>query len=272
LQEKAGILIATARARVAALFSELLFHAEFRHRAPLTPTQELEAKIFAFEQSAARFQTEGETLSDPLAGDRRRMISQVDDVTNALRSEAHAAFRAKVGPGPAERAEEGALRAEIAQEITAFFETAFKSRTEQARQNLIDALSARQANVAALIAKVRETAAGLMAITAATVPPEDAFALWREPYWVAPAPANAISNSAALAIARLLPRALWRHGPRKSLIAGADRATLRNVGNLSRALRNKVEEAFRKFASLNFSKRRVHRGYESAISCFARTT
>ena len=262
-QEKAAIVIATARARALALFSEVLFHSEFAHRALLTPTQELEAKISEFEESMARFKLEGENLSDLLSIDRRRLLSRINEMTDALWNDARARFRSMVGSGPGDRVEERHLRERIAREMASYFEAAFKSLTDKARQDLIDSLTAREANVSNLIGKVRDAAAGLLAITAAAPPPEDAFELSREPYWVAPAPSETITDSAALALVRLLPDVLRRKRLRVALLADTDRAVLRNVANLDWALRQNVEDAYRRFT--NASSQQVIKAFEETL-------
>jgi GTP-binding protein EngB required for normal cell division len=246
-REKGAILLATTRARAQALFAELLFHAEFKLQSLLTPRQELERKIAEFEQGVARLRIEAERHADSLAVDRRRLIAEINQQTEALWRESRSKFRALVADAAMAQLDTSGLRDRIAQEMATYFEEAFKSLTEDARKQLLDRLAERQGNVAALIGKVREAAASLMSITAAPPPPEEALALSREPYWVPPTPALSISDATALAVIRLLPKALRRAQLRKRLFAETERAALRNVANLDWALRQNIEEGLRRF-------------------------
>ena len=73
--------------------------------------------------------------------------------------------------------------------------------------------------------------------------------LRREAYWVAPAPQNSIIDASALALIRFMPRALRERRLRRQIASDTERAVLRNVANLDWALRQNVEDAFRRFES-----------------------
>ena len=94
---------------------------------------------------------------------------------------------------------------------------------------------------------MRQTAADLMQIPVNLPRPEEAFQPKREPYWVAPEPAVSLLDLSAGAAARLLPRTLRDRRARDHLAAEAEKAALRNVANLDWALRQNIEDSFRRF-------------------------
>ncbi len=71
----------------------------------------------------------------------------------------------------------------------------------------------------------------------------------REAYWVAPTPQNSIIDASALAFIRFMPRPLRERRLRRQIASDTERAVLRNVANLDWALRQNVEDAFRRFES-----------------------
>jgi hypothetical protein len=108
-------------------------------------------------------------------------------------------------------------------------------------------LTSYQTKAAALISHVRRTAADLVEISVDLPPADQAFELGREPYWVAPAPANSILDASALAFVRMMPRQMRERRLRHLIAADTEKAALRNVANLDWALRQNVEDAFRRF-------------------------
>jgi hypothetical protein len=76
---------------------------------------------------------------------------------------------------------------------------------------------------------------------------EEAFEVKREPYWVAPEPSVSLLDISASAMARLMPKSVRQKWARDQLAADADRAVLRNVANLDWAIRENVEDSFRRF-------------------------
>lgn len=248
-REKSAILLATTRVRAQALFAELLFQAEFNLQSLLTPTQDLERKIAEFEKAVGRLKLEFERQSDSLAIDRRRLIAAINQETDLLWRESRSKFRALVNDAAISDLDAPGLRDHIAQEMAIYYEEALQKLTRNVRERLIDRLAERRADAVALIGKVREAAASLMSITAAPPLPEEAFASSREPYWVPPAPALGIADTAAATIVRMLPKALRRAQMRRRLLMETDRAALRNVANLDWALQQNLEESLRRFES-----------------------
>ena len=76
---------------------------------------------------------------------------------------------------------------------------------------------------------------------------DEAFEVKREPYWVAPETVASLLDLSASAVTRFLPSGMRE--ARRQLAADADKAVLRNIANLDWAMRQNVEEGFRRFES-----------------------
>ena len=90
--EKHAIVFATGRLRAMSLVAELLYHGELEHKALLMPEQDLKHRIAEFEQSVSRFEAERQNLSDYLSIDRRRLLTEVNEMTDQVWNEARAQF------------------------------------------------------------------------------------------------------------------------------------------------------------------------------------
>jgi GTPase Era involved in 16S rRNA processing len=245
--EKRAIVFAAGRTRAISLAAELLYHSELEHKALLMPEQDLKHKIADFEQSVSRFEAERQNLSDYISVDRRRLLTEINEMTDQVWNEARARFTDIAALETRGPFDERQAREHIGKALEQYFEAASRQTTDKARTELVARLASHQSKATALISHVRQTAADLMEISAELPPPDQAFELGREPYWVAPAPANSILDASALAFVHMMPRGMREKRLRRHIAADTERAALRNVGNLDWALRQNVENAFRRF-------------------------
>jgi GTPase Era involved in 16S rRNA processing len=251
-RDKRAILLATGRLRLTSLVGELLFQSELERKALLTPEEELKRKAATFEAGVATFEAERQRLSDLLSIDCKRMLRELDAETdrmwNGARSEL-GQIVSEIGDWSAERK---SARQRMSAALSRYFEQALRDCVVLFHTKLDERVSVHRDRAGALINLVRQTAADLMQISANLPRPEDAFQPKREPYWVAPEPAVSLLDLSAGAAARLLPRALRERRARNHLVAEAEKAALRNVANLDWALRQNIEDSFRRFeASLS---------------------
>ena len=247
--EERAIAFATGRSRAMSLVGELLYHRHLEHKALLTPEQELVRKIREFEHGISRFESEKANSSDLIAIDRRRLLVEVGAATDRIWTEARSKFgklaKEETPPG----FNEGQARAKLGKALEQHFEAAAHEATEWARSELISRLTKHEVQANSLLAQVRQAAADLMEISVRLPAPEHSFELAREAYWVAPAPQNSIIDASALAFIRFMPGALRERRLRRQIASDTERAVLRNVANLDWALRQNVEDAFRRFES-----------------------
>jgi ribosome biogenesis GTPase A len=245
--EKRAIVFATGRSRAISLTAELLYHSELEHKALLMPEHDLKHKIGDFEQTIVRFEAERRNLSDYISVDRKRLLTETNEMTDQVWSEARARFAHIAALETDGHFDERRVREHIGKVLLRHFEAASRQTTNKARTELVARLASHQSKATALISHVRQTAADLMEISAELSPPDHAFELGREPYWVAPAPANSILDASVLAFVHMMPRGMRERRLRRPIAADTEKAALRNVANLDWALRQNIEDAFRRF-------------------------
>jgi ribosome biogenesis GTPase A len=248
-REKREIVFATGRLRSISLVGELLFQSKLERKALLMPEEDLKQKAGTFESSVARFESERRALSDFILVDRARLLKELDAETDRLwkeaQSELHQILSRIAGP----HFDEAEARNQITAELSRYFEKAFREFVEMFRAKLSERLAVHQGRAGALINLVRQTAADLMEIAVVLPQSNEAFEVKREPYWVAPETRASILDLSASAVTRCLPRGVREGRARRQLAADADKAILRNIANLDWAMRQNIEEGFRRFES-----------------------
>jgi hypothetical protein len=123
----------------------------------------------------------------------------------------------------------------VATVLAQYFEQAFRRSIELFRGKLSERLAVHQERAGALINLVRQTSADLMEISV-----------------ILPNPSK-LSRLGGSLIGRRPSRrfrsSTWRARARDQLAADTDRAVLRNLANLDWAIRQNLEDAFRRFES-----------------------
>ncbi len=248
-REKRAILLATGRLRLISLVSELLFQCELERKALLTPAEDLKRKAATFETSAAKFETERQRLADVLSIDRKRLLKELDAETDRVWNVARGELHQVVADITEWSIENKSARERITLTLSHYFEQALRDLVAYFQATLDARVAVHRGRAGALVNLVRQTAADLMEISVNLPRSEEAFQPKREPYWVAPEPSISLLDLSAGAAARLLPRALRERRARDHLVAEAEKAALRNVANLDWALRQNIEDSFRRFES-----------------------
>jgi GTP-binding protein EngB required for normal cell division len=248
-REKRAIAFATGRQRSISLIGELLFQSELERKALLLPEENLKQKAITFESSVASFETERQALSDLLSLDRKRLVKDLETETDRLWNEAQKQAHQLVGEITARSFQLHDARRHVATMLARYFEQGFRQSVELFREKLGERLAIHQERAGALINLVRQTAADLMAISVTLPQSAEAFEARREPYWTAPEPSVSLLDMSAGTLARFMPRTIRRKRARDQLGADTDKAVLRNLANLDWAVRQNLEDAFRRFES-----------------------
>jgi GTP-binding protein EngB required for normal cell division len=248
-REKRAIVFVMGRQRSISLIGELLFQSELEHKALLMPEADLKKKVAAFESSEARFESERQILSDFLSVDRKRLLKELETEANRLRKEAQKEVRQLVGEITARPYNENDARDQVTAMLSQYFEQALHQTVDLFRATSSERLAVHQERAGALINHVRQTAADLMEISATLPRSDDAFETKREPYWVAPEPSVSLLDMSASAMACFMPKNIREKRARDQLAADAEKAVLRNLANLNWAIRENLEDAFRRFES-----------------------
>ncbi|MFZ3327397.1 MAG: dynamin family protein [Methylocella sp.] len=248
-REKREIVFATGRLRSISLVGELLFQSKLEHKALLMPEEDLRQKADTFESSMARFESERRALSGLIMVDRARLLKELDAETDQLWKKAQSGLHQILTRIAGPRFNETEARNQITAELSRYFEKAFREFVEMFRTKLSERLAVHQDRAGALINLVRQTAADLMEIAVVLPHSNEAFEVKREPYWVAPETVASLFDLSASVITRFLPSGMRENRARRQLVADADKAVLRNIANLDWAMRQNIEEGFRRFES-----------------------
>jgi GTP-binding protein EngB required for normal cell division len=248
-REKRAIALATGRQRSTSLIGELLFQSELEHKALLLPEENLKQKAVTFESSVTSFETERQALSDLLSLDRKHLVKDLETETDRLWEEAQKQAHKLVGEITARSFELHDARQHVATMLAQYFEQSFRQSVELFREKLSERLAIHQERAGALINLVRQTAADLMAISVTLPQSEEAFEARREPYWTAPEPSVSLLDMSAGSVARFMPSGIRKKRASDQLTADTDKAVLRNLANLDWAIRQNLEDAFRRFES-----------------------
>jgi hypothetical protein len=231
------------------LVGELLFHCDLERKALLTPVEELERKAATFETSAAEFASERQRLADMLAIDCKQLLRQLDTETDRVWKEARRELRQLVADMTDFSVEPIRARERITTVLSRYFATALQESVRSFQVKLDDCVSVHRTRANSLLNLVRQTVADLMEISVRLPPSEEALQAKREPYWVAPEPAVSLLNLTRGAAEGLLPHAIREKRARGRIIVEAEKAALRNVANLDWAMRQNIEDSFRRFES-----------------------
>jgi len=245
--EKRQILLDIVRRRALALISDLRLQTAIELEALRMPLGVLQEKIAAFERSANAFRAEQLSLTDLTAVECRGLLRDLETETDRLWQEAKHVTRNQVRALLSQGTGVEQVQARIGAEIVAHFDNVLHRFIPEFEQRFSDRLAAHKKRADALIDEVRRTAADLMQIDDVNVANVDSLEVEREPYWVEPeAPASLMSISSR-AFLRLMPRSIQRRHAENQLFAAIDRAVLRNIANLEWAMRQNIEDAFRRF-------------------------
>jgi len=241
----AVLAVAIAR-RAAAAVREIAFEVQCRIAALKLPIDDLSDKLAQFGADERSFARERNASRDLLAGDRTRMLNDLDDQAEKLRNRVYGELHREIDE-QVERGESEALILEgLRARLPVLFQAEFERFEADARLRLETLLAVHQERGDALISKVRQRAADLLAIPFAAPEASDAFVAKKSPFWVtdpreslSPVPAGALD-------AVLAPVARWRR-VRDRLSRQVDEVVLRNVENLRWTIRQNLEEAIRGF-------------------------
>ncbi len=173
------------------------------------PQEQLKQKAQIFEESAGRFENQRQVLSDFIAVDRRRLLSELDVEIESFWKKAQSEIRSFINAFVAQRMGEKEARDRLGAVLTQRFEGAFPEAVDLFKAKLADRLAVHRERADALLRLVRQAAADLMEIPVTLPSSEEAFVLKRTPYWVGAEASNvSIIGLSTSALASLLPKSL----------------------------------------------------------------
>jgi ribosome biogenesis GTPase A len=247
--EKRAALETAIAGKAAALVGELRLETELTLRALRLPIEDLERRVAAFDVAIKGFEMELRTVSDLLAGDRRRAIQELEAEAERLRTESRSVLQGQLDLALQKNEDPRGARETLSQSVVALFDEALKEVIQDAGDRLAATLRVHQVRADELIASVRRTAADLMEIPFRAPPSEEAFAPRRDPFWVTQQNIVALSPIPPEAMDKFLPASMRRKRARQRLIKEIELVLIRNVENLRWATIQNLQDAFRRFGS-----------------------
>jgi GTPase Era involved in 16S rRNA processing len=254
LTDKQAALIEALRAKAARVIGEVLFALDLQHKAIELPRQELERRNERFEAQLAKIGLERTYVRDRLAGDRERVIQQLDQQAETLAVQAREALAIRAQKAVEEAGQivgfkqrERRVRAALSNEVERVFGQAagrLQAATVEYLKSVQD-IHCRTAEI--LIEQVRRTVADLFEVPYLEPPRLDRLEAIREPQVVCQRWITSFSEQAVSCMTMLLPSGWRARLLEQRLQQDIDYLVARNIGELRWVLRQDLEHAFRVF-------------------------
>jgi hypothetical protein len=194
-----------------------------------------------------QFDDERRILRGLLAGDRERMLEQIEKDAEELRLRARVVLEAELDHALARGDAAEAARCAVSPMVNGFFEASLGRMGKSFQERLTTILDVHQRRMNELVEFVRQAAADLMSVTLRTTKDAEALEFRHEPYWVLSGQMPTLSPIAPGTFDGLLPASVRKARLRRRLLQEIGTVVQRNVENLRWATRQNVVDAFRRF-------------------------
>jgi GTP-binding protein EngB required for normal cell division len=266
--EDAEVLASAVAAKAGRVVGAMRMEIELELRALRMPLEELAERIARFEAALGGFEDERRSAADQIAGDRRRLSARLEEAAERLSRQAEAELRVAGEAALDNGGDLTGARAALAALVPGLFGPGQRAVVEDIEQALLAALARHQDRADGLVESVRQTAAALMDLPYDGSDRDDPPELPRLTAWVVDGRTETFTSLTVGAFEPFVPGAARRH--RRRIGAEAEALTRRNVEDLRWTLRQKVDEACRRFAAslderLNAALAATHGAMETAL-------
>jgi len=245
--EGAEVLASAVAAKAAGVIGAMRMEIELESRALQMPLQDLADRIARFEAALGGFEDERRSAADQIAGDRRRLSARLEEEADRVSRQAEADLRAAGEAALRNGDDLTGARAVLAARAPALFGPGQRMVADDIEQALLAALARHQERADALVESVRQTAAAVMDLPYDGSDRGDPPELPRLTAWVVDGRTETFTSLTVGAFEPFIPGAARRH--RRQIGAEAEALTRRNVEDLRWTLRQKVDDACRRFAA-----------------------
>lgn len=229
-----------------ALIADLKFNLDSRLATLKMPVEELGARLREFETAAIKFERERQRNHDLIAGDRKRLLTELDTTSEDLLSRTTMTLKTEIIAETERSVPPTDISNRIAEQIPRIFETEFQTFDGMVRQRFSSAMGIHEEKAADLVDRVRRLAADILSIPYTPLAPADAFQLKTLPYWVTD-PRNTLSVVPSDAFDIFLPQRTRKRRKSRQLIQDMEEVVMRNVENLRWSLHRNLDDGFRLF-------------------------
>ncbi len=254
--EKTQSLREAVGRKAADILSEAGSEVELRAKALKMPLDELQRKSSEFARTLESIEAQHLTIADLLAGDRRRLVGELETKIQALREDAASRLRGVIDDGlsHADGTREQRVKSGVATALEDIFGTARERFVDAFSRQAGDVLAGHWRRIDALVEQVRRTATEMFDVIFAAEREPEIFRLTQEPYWVTERIASTLIPDFSGLIDRILPTALRRRRRRARIVGQTDELIIRNAESLRWAILRGLDETFRA-ASAQFEER-----------------
>jgi hypothetical protein len=254
--EKEAALREAVAAKATGLLSEALLALDLERKVLELPAADLERRVVLLENRLAELDRERIYLIDRLTGDLGRTREYLDGLAAALQGqiqthlrEVAASVQAELGPSVSGRETLEKIRQALAGAVPSLFDTAQADITAAVDHYADELLRVHVEQTDALINRIRQAAADLFEVPFQSVMIRDPFLLQREPLMVKQQVVTSFAVAALEWIERLLPPSLRAKRFARRLKEDIQALAARNVENLRWAIRQNLDNVFRRFES-----------------------
>jgi hypothetical protein len=249
--EKMQSLDEAIRQKASDVLSQASGEVELRAKALKMPLELLEQKSSEFAKALGAIEAQRLTIGDLLAGDRRRLVEDLETRIKSLREDESSKLARVIDDGLSrpEEAWEEKVKLALSDTIEELFNNAREHFVDAFSRQAEDILSNHRRPVDRLVDQVRRTAAEMFDIMFAPEGQPETFRLAREPYWLTERIDSTLIPDISRMIDRFLPLAIRRRGRRARIVEETNELILRNAENLRWAILRGLDENFRAAAT-----------------------
>lgn len=249
--EKARVLSDALAGKAADIASSVLMQLNLTAQSLKMPLENLSERLGLLEEKIREAEKQRMSAGDLLAGDRKRTVQFLEELSEDLRRKAFSHFESVILEATATsrsgESMEKTARDVLTATIPAFFEKELGEVSLKFNSHIADTLKPHQARANELMDAIRKGAAELFDIPYRAPESEGTFEATRQPYWVTHKWTSSMNPVNAGLFDWLLIGALKRAAIQKRLMAQVEDLIIHNVENLRWATLQNLDHAFRKF-------------------------
>lgn len=252
--DKQAALQEAVRAKAARLIGETLFAMDLQRKAIELPRQDLERRSERFEAQLTKLERERVHFRDRLAGDRQRLLAELDQLAEAIVGPATKALtacidrvREEAGPDTACTQLTRRIHASLSEEVDHVFGRATNDMLATVATQFQSIQDTHCRDMESLIERIRQTAADLFEVPCLEGVVLDRLEVIREPRVIGQRWVTSFTEEAASWIDLLLPRSWRAKRLERRLHETTEYLVARNVEEQRWAIRQNLEETFRTF-------------------------
>ena len=249
MRRKAELLEVSATRNIRAGIAELRSDVELNRHALALPLAKLDDNIAVFEEAVKGLRTEQQSLDDLLNGEWRRSVALLDELALDGERRVLAALDTDLDPILRSDASEEAIRSTLDRVMPELFDKELSAVVERIGSHIGDAVAEHERRYLDLVRRVHATAAAALGVDIPPPQPQERFISIKQPYWTTRGLDENFGSVTRDWLAALLPPRFRGRRRLRMLRKSAVAAVGKNVANLHWAMRQNIDDNFRRLLS-----------------------